>query len=83
MGTRTHFLYRIDMWTIDGEDIIEHLAGVEHFQVVMATYRAGCECWPDTAITLRQGARVIEDTCRKRLVWPLEQFGGGINDPTR
>ena len=60
MSTRTHFLYRIDMWTVDGEKVIEHLAGVEDFKVAMATYKAACDRWPGTAITLRQGARVIE-----------------------
>ena len=25
MSTRTHFLYRIDMWTVDGEKVIERL----------------------------------------------------------
>ena len=25
---RTQFLYRIDMWTVDGEHVIEHLAGI-------------------------------------------------------
>ena len=28
MKNRTHFAFRIDMWTDDGENIIEHLAGV-------------------------------------------------------
>src|SRR5215831_18933441 len=32
------------------------------YQVALATYRAACERWPDTPITLRQGARVIEDS---------------------
>jgi len=39
---RTHFLYRIDMWTIDGEHVIEHLAGTEGFQLALATYRGAC-----------------------------------------
>ena len=65
--TRTHFLYRIDMWSIDRGQVIEHLllAAVEDFQVAMATYRrlasAGQE-W----ITLSQGARVIESPVRVR-----------------
>jgi hypothetical protein len=36
----THFAYRIDCWDDDGENIIENLAGVEHFTVAKATYRA-------------------------------------------
>jgi hypothetical protein len=66
MSNQTHFLYRVDMWTTDGEKVIEHLAGIEDFQVAMATYRAACERWPGTAITLRQGARVIESPIRPR-----------------
>src|SRR5262245_28269784 len=58
---RSHFLYRIDMWTIDGKHVIEHLAGVEDAKLAMATYQTACERWPGTVITLRQGAKVIED----------------------
>jgi hypothetical protein len=61
------------MWTIDGEKVIEQLAGIEDFRVAMATYRAACERWPGAAITLRQGARVIESRVRPReetLVYP-------------
>jgi hypothetical protein len=36
----THFAYRIDCWDDDGENIVENLAGVEHFTVAKATYRA-------------------------------------------
>jgi hypothetical protein len=64
MNYRTHFAHRIDMWDDDGQN---HLAGVEDFEVAMATYRAACQRWPNAAITLRQGARVIEDSRRTRL----------------
>jgi hypothetical protein len=57
MSTRFHFLYRIDMWSIDGAKVIEHLAGAEDFQVAMATYRAACERWPGMPITLSQSER--------------------------
>src|SRR5262249_22359647 len=59
--TRTHFTFRVDTWSPDGESIVEHVAGVEDYQVALATYRAACERWPGTPITLRQGARVIEE----------------------
>lgn len=78
MSTRTHFLYRVDMWTIDGEKVMEQLAGIEDFQVAMATYRAACERWPGTAVTLRQGERVIESPVRPSevtLVYPLSDSG--------
>jgi hypothetical protein len=48
--------------------IVEHIADVEDYQVALATYRAACERWPGTPITLRQGARVIEDSRRLRVV---------------
>jgi hypothetical protein len=35
---RSHFAYRIDAWDADGENVIEHLAGVEDLQVAKATY---------------------------------------------
>jgi hypothetical protein len=54
------------MWSRDGARVIEHLAGVEDFQVAMATYRAACERWPGIPITLSQGGRVIESPVRLR-----------------
>ena len=69
--TRTHFTCRIDMWTTNGESIVEHVAGVEDYQVALATYRAACERWPGIPITLRQGARVIEDSRRLRVVYGI------------
>ena len=47
---------------------MEHIGGVEDYQVALATYRAACERWPGIPITLRQGARVIEDSRRLRVV---------------
>jgi hypothetical protein len=64
----THFTSRVDTWTPDGESIVEHVAGVEDYQVALAPYRAACERWPGTPITLRQGSRVIEDGRRLRTV---------------
>jgi len=49
-------------------NIVEHVAGVEDYKVALATFRAACERWPGTPITLRQGARVIEDSRRLRVV---------------
>ena len=66
--TRTHFTFRVDTWTPDGESIVEYVAGVEDYQVALATYRAACLRWPGTPITSRQGARVIEDSRRLRTV---------------
>src|SRR5262249_53758956 len=43
---RTRFAHRIDLWDADGENVVEHLAGVEDPQVAMATYVAACQRWP-------------------------------------
>ena len=53
---RTHFTLRVDTWTPDGESIVEHVAGVEDYQVALATYPAACERWLGVPITVRQGA---------------------------
>jgi hypothetical protein len=43
--TRTHFAYRVDMWTPDGAGIVEHLAGVEDSQLALASgCLTGCLC---------------------------------------
>src|SRR5262249_6425861 len=45
---RTHFTFRVDTWTPDGERIVEHIAGVEDNQVALAAYRAAGERRPGT-----------------------------------
>ena len=55
--TRIQFTFRVDTWTPDGESIVEHVAGVEDYQVALATYRAACERWP--------GGRESGDSVRK------------------
>jgi hypothetical protein len=60
--TRIHFVYRIDIRTDDGKNILEHLAGMENLIVARAAYRAACVRWPNARITLRQGGRVVEDS---------------------
>jgi hypothetical protein len=42
---RTHFTYRIDLWTSDGVSNVEHLPGAEGFQLALATYGAAIERW--------------------------------------
>ncbi len=67
MNNRKQFAHRIDMWDDDGENIVEHLAAVGDYDLAVATYRAACLRWPNAAITLRQGTRVIEDSRKRRL----------------
>jgi hypothetical protein len=66
MATRTPrpFAYRIDLWDSTGGKIVEHLAGVEDFELAMTTYRAACVRWPGANSTLQVGAKVIEDSCQ-------------------
>jgi hypothetical protein len=62
MKTKTYFAFRIDIWDDTGNSIVEHVAGVDDFEVAEATYRAAVARWPAARITLRQGARVVHDT---------------------
>ena len=41
--TRTQFTFRVDTWTPDGESTVEHVAGVEDYQVALAAFRAACQ----------------------------------------
>jgi hypothetical protein len=59
MKTKTHFAFRVDIWDADANSIVEHVAGVDDFEVAEATYRAAVARWPAARITLRQGARVV------------------------
>jgi hypothetical protein len=43
---RTHFTFRVDTWTPNGESIVEHVAGVEDYQVALATYCARANAGP-------------------------------------
>jgi hypothetical protein len=64
---RTQFAFRIDRGDCDGHTIMDHVAGSEDLMVAMAAYEAACRHWPGETITLRQGARVIEDSRKERL----------------
>ena len=64
MTTRTHFTFRVDTWTPDGESIVEHVAGVENYQLSLATLPRRPRTLARHSITLRQGARMIEDIRR-------------------
>jgi hypothetical protein len=66
--TRTHFAFRVDIWDDTGDRIVEHVVGIDDFEVAEATYWAAVARWPRARITLRQGARVIEVSRRLRVV---------------
>jgi hypothetical protein len=52
----------VDVWDSAANSIVEHVAGVDDFEVAEATYRAAVARWPAARITLRQGIRVVHDT---------------------
>ena len=62
MKTKTYFAFRVDVWDPRGDNIIDHVAGIDDFEVAKATYRAALARWPAARITLRQGIRVVHDT---------------------
>jgi hypothetical protein len=66
MKTKTHFAFRIDVWDETGVSIVEHVAGVDDFEVAEATYWAAVARWPAARITLRQGARVVLESEQRR-----------------
>jgi hypothetical protein len=53
MKTKTYFAFRVDIWDKTGNTIVEHVAGVDDFAVVEATYWAAVARWPAARITLR------------------------------
>ena len=66
--TESHFAYRIDRWDADGNKVIEHVADIDELTVAKAIYEAACKQWPGANITLRQGARFIEDSRKTRVI---------------
>jgi hypothetical protein len=67
MTARTHFSIRIDLWDEAGDNIVEHVVGIEDYTVARAAYEAAVARWPGEMVTLRQGARVVFDSRRIRL----------------
>jgi hypothetical protein len=56
-------VHTIDKWDeATGEELVEQIAGVSDFEVAMATYQAAVKRWPKDKITLRNRARVIEQS---------------------
>jgi hypothetical protein len=57
MKTKTHFAFRVDIWDDTGDSIVEHVAGVDDFEVAEATYRAAVAREPRARITLHESAQ--------------------------
>jgi hypothetical protein len=60
--TKTHFQFRLDLWDAAGENIVEHIGGLDDFEVATAAYRAALSRWPNSRVILRQGARTLHDS---------------------
>lgn len=56
--------FRIDRWLQDGSALEEHVAGVCDYQVAIAAFEAAVTRWPNSAVTLRQGTRVLMESRR-------------------
>ena len=55
--------HTIDRWDdATGENLVEQIAAVGDYLVALATYRAAVKRWPDAKITLRNRARIIEQS---------------------
>jgi hypothetical protein len=51
--TRTHFPFRIDVWTANGESIVEHVAGVKDYELA---HRKACPTRPNQGMSEGPGA---------------------------
>jgi hypothetical protein len=67
MIPRIHFTHTIDCLDAAGE-IAEQLAGVDDYELAEATWLAAVKRWPKAVIILRQGAQVMRDSRRPRVV---------------
>jgi hypothetical protein len=63
---KTYFAFRVDVWDGAGDNIVEHVAGVDDLETAVATYWAAVRRWPKSKITLRQGARIVQKLARTR-----------------
>jgi hypothetical protein len=76
--TRTRLVYRVELWDSSGANVVDLLAEVRDLQVAMDTYRSAVRRWPGGVITLRQGARVLEDSRDTRVAsWADKGREGG------
>ncbi len=57
MKNKTYVAFNIDTWAAAGNDMVEHLAGLDDFLMAVAAYKAAVAAKPKEKITLRQGVR--------------------------
>ena len=61
MKTKTHFQFCLDLWDAAGENIVEHIAGLDDFEIATAAYQAALTRWPQSRVILRQSVRTVHD----------------------
>jgi len=81
MKTKTYFAFRIDAWDGAGNEIVEHLAGLDDHSMAVAAYWAAVAAKPKEKITLRQGARVMMKSCRNKSAAVLRSSREAVADP--
>ena len=47
MKTKIYFAFRVDVWDSSANSILEHIAGIDDFEVAVAAYRAAVARWPE------------------------------------
>ena len=73
--------HTIDRWDdATGENLIEQIAAVGDYLLALETYRAAVKRWPKDKITLRNRARVIEQSWRELTPRPLRAVMVGVAD---
>jgi hypothetical protein len=71
--------HTIDRWDdATGENTIEQIAAVGDYLVALETYRAAVSRWPKDKITLRNRARVLEQSRRDQPVVRSHRQGGSL-----
>jgi hypothetical protein len=64
---KAYFAFRVDVWDGAGDNIVEHVAGIDDFETAVATYWAAVRRWPKAKITPRQrtGRKLVDkNSCR-------------------
>ena len=51
MKDKTYFQFRIDIWDDDGNNVVDHIAYIDDFELAEATYRAAVARWPAARIS--------------------------------
>jgi hypothetical protein len=66
--TKTHFQFRLQVWSANGDDVLERAIGTDDFAVAQSLYRAALKRWPNSRVILRQGARTVHDSGSRSVI---------------